>query len=288
MTESACPTNDQPGIPRAIHLRAWAAFGAITLVFVVLFYWGRDMNIWANWQEARGLYNSSYQERVYVESIFRTRANTWSNLAYVLAGLYAVFFALRDWPDRKAPGNYLQHHPAMGLAFGLACILLGLGSGLYHASLTKWGQHLDVAAMYPPLMMLIAIGLGRQIRHIGPLPTWPLMLMVVAAAGIYLYIYKWQMSAQNVLATLLILVCALRLIEFFRKAPMKTRYFHLGFACLVIGVFFRQMDVANRFTGPDAWLQGHALWHCFTAASLGAIYAYYRSEPPTPTKNGGQ
>lgn len=279
MSDTANPTNFETGIPRAIHLWTWAAFGVITMLFVVLFFWGRDLNVWANWQEARGLYNSSYQERVYVESIFRTRANTWSNLAYVLAGLYAVFFAVRDWQSRRAPGNYVQQYPAMGLAFGLACILLGFGSGLFHASLTRWGQQLDVASMYPPLMMLIATGFGRQIRRIGPLPTWPFILLVVGCAGAYFYIYKWQMSSQNVLLTLIVLVGAVRLIEFFRKAPMKTRYFHLAFACLVVGVFFRQMDVANRFTGPDAWLQGHALWHCFTAASLGAMYAYYRSEP---------
>jgi hypothetical protein len=49
---------------------------------------------------------------------------------------------------------------------------------------------------------------------------------------------------------------------------------------LVLAVVCRQTDVRGRFTGPDAWLQGHALWHVLTAASLGAMYAYLRSERP--------
>ena len=39
-----------------------------------------------------------------------------------------------------------------------------------------------------------------------------------------------------------------------------------------------QLDIAGRFTGPDAWLQGHSLWHLFTSLSLGCMYLYYRSE----------
>jgi hypothetical protein len=49
-------------------------------------------------------------------------------------------------------------------------------------------------------------------------------------------------------------------------------------ASLAAAVFFRQIDVAGRFTGPDAWLQGHVLWHVFTATSLGTGYMYFRSE----------
>jgi hypothetical protein len=38
------------------------------------------------------------------------------------------------------------------------------------------------------------------------------------------------------------------------------------------------MDVRGSFSGPDTWLQGHALWHLLTALSLATIYLYYRTE----------
>jgi hypothetical protein len=47
---------------------------------------------------------------------------------------------------------------------------------------------------------------------------------------------------------------------------------------LVTAVICRQLDIAGRFTGPDTWLQGHALWHILTSLSLGCIYLYSRSE----------
>ena len=40
----------------------------------------------------------------------------------------------------------------------------------------------------------------------------------------------------------------------------------------------RELDVAARFTGPDAWLRGHALGHILTALCLGCMDLYYRSE----------
>lgn len=52
----------------------------------------------------------------------------------------------------------------------------------------------------------------------------------------------------------------------------------LLFVSLALAITFRQLEVAGRFGTPDTFLQGHALWHLLTAASLGAMYMYYRSE----------
>jgi hypothetical protein len=38
------------------------------------------------------------------------------------------------------------------------------------------------------------------------------------------------------------------------------------------------LHVAERFSSPDAWLPGHAVWHLLTALSLASIYSYYRLE----------
>jgi hypothetical protein len=52
----------------------------------------------------------------------------------------------------------------------------------------------------------------------------------------------------------------------------------LSLAALVAARICWVMDVAGKFSGPDTWLQGHAVWHLLTALSLAAIYLYYRSE----------
>jgi hypothetical protein len=38
------------------------------------------------------------------------------------------------------------------------------------------------------------------------------------------------------------------------------------------------LDVAGKFSGPDAWLQGHAVWHLLAGLSLASMYLFYRSE----------
>jgi len=63
---------------------------------------------------------------------------------------------------------------------------------------------------------------------------------------------------------------------------MDVRWLAGGCSTLAAAVICRQLDTAGRFTGADAWLQGHALWHILTSLSLGCMYFYYRSEAATP------
>lgn len=274
------------GFPWRVHGAAWGAFAVLTLLLVVVFFAYRDVNVWETWRAGKGLRNSSYTEAIYEHSVFRTRANTWSNLAYVFVGFYALAIALYDrrraWP--KGAG-YIVQTPAMTALFGVACCYLGFGSGLFHASLTRWGQQLDVASMYAPILALIAAAIGALFpripagRPIGSIPTWPALAGLTVVIDALLYAYKWSMSSTIVLPTLILSLLALGSVHVFRRFQwLSLRWCIVSIVALLAAVFFRQIDVAGRFTGPGAWLQGHALWHLFTAASLGMGYAYFRSE----------
>jgi predicted membrane channel-forming protein YqfA (hemolysin III family) len=247
---------------------------------------GQGQNIWAGWRESRELRRPGYAERVYINDVFRTRSNTWSNLTYVVVGLYAIAIG---WNDRRRlfplGAGYLVQTPVMSLAFGLACCYLGAGSGLFHASLTRFGQQLDVAAMYAPLLSLIATNVGRWIPRTMPdfcgqrLPTWPMLIVLVVIACGLLFLYKWSMSSLNVLSTLIATLGIFAALDRFRtSSKLAARWVVWSFLALVTAVICRQLDIAGHFTGPDAWLQGHAFWHLFTSLSLGCMYFYYRSE----------
>ncbi len=273
-------------LPTWVHVFAWASFLVVTAGFVVLFFVYRDVNVWQGWRESNGLRNSNYAERIYVESIFRTRANTWSNLACVFVGLYAIALGLHDRTRKRAACNgYLVDTPALSILFGVGCCYLGFASGLFHASLTRWGQQLDVASMYAPLLALIAISLGKlwSIARPNAVNLWPLLAVGAVAASVYFYIYKWEMSSVRVLSTLIVLTAVLRSPIYFLQPRYSFRWLALSGAALVLAVICRQTDVAGNFSGPDAWFQGHAIWHVLTAASLGFVYLYDRSEYTPPT-----
>jgi hypothetical protein len=272
--------------PVWIHAVAWGGIVLLVLLLNGVAWLYRGQNPWNGWTASRELRRPAYAERIYAADLFRTQANTWSNLAYVLVGFYALALGWRDL--RRPPpvaANYVSQTPAMSFLFGAACCQLGLGSGLFHASLSRWGQQLDVAAMYSPLLVCLAIHLGRWARRATgsrgapPVQLWPLLAGLVVVASYLLYRYKWSMSSGVVLPTLILSVGGFGLLEaFLAWRQMQFRWLLLATAALVAARLCWLRDVAGKFSGPDAWLQGHAVWHLLTSLSLACAYAYYRSE----------
>jgi len=272
------------------------AWGGTILVAVILFAidWGfQDQNVWQGWTESSEFKRPRYAESVHCQQVIRTRANTWSNLIYVLIGLYAVSAA---WDDSRQQSTertgYLVENPAMSLLFGVACCYLGIGSGVFHASLTRWGQQLDVAAMYSPLLVLIAISLGRWWPSIGIVdfwksaPSWPILAGVVFTLSVLFYQYKWAMSSLQVMTTLILIVgsCVV-LDQFSRTYRMQLGWIGLAILSLIGGITCREMDLAGRFSPSNSWFQGHAFWHLLTGLSLASALAYQRSEKPAAVKS---
>ena len=279
-------------MPRAVHAFAWGGTLLAAIAVILVAAAAEGTGPWEGWDEGRELRRPGYAERVWPDRPIRTRANTFSNLAYVTVGLYACGLALADrrrarlaGPDAP-PVNIVVATPALSVLFGLSCLWLGFSSGLFHASLTRAGQRLDVAAMYPPLLSLLAIAAARALpprigRCFGAVvPTWGVLAAVIVVAEIALWRWKWSMSATTVLSTLIAAMAGVTVAEHLRW-PGRFRSAWLGWgACLLAaGIACRQSDVAGSFpVGPESWLQGHALWHLLTAAALATLYLHERSE----------
>lgn len=270
------------------------------LVIVALLAWisesYQNQNVWSDWVASHDLSNSNYSERIHPTDLFRTRSNTWSNLAYVLVGLYGIAFGWNDLRSTPPRGrNYLIDTPAMSFLFGVACIYLGISSGLFHASLTRWGQQLDVGSMYAPLLACIAINIGRHFPLLPKWPiawnseqslraTWPLLAIGVVATSYLLYHYKWSMSSAQVLPLHIVVVAGFAIVDCIplqrtvRYPWNRTGWFVLALASLIVAVLCRQLDVAKQFSSPESWFQGHAIWHLLTSVSLASLYLAYRCD----------
>lgn len=270
------------GLPARVWTQIAVACLLATGLTAVVFLVYRDTNVWAGFTPARAFERPGASERIFAESIFRTRANTWSNLAYVYVGLIAVLGSLHD-ARTKARGGYLLETSALGVFFGLSCIYLGIGSGIFHASLTRWGQQLDVASMYSTLVALWALNLGRLVPRLGGRPAWPVWIVLAIAVDVILYVYKWSMSSSIVLPGLILGVLAFGIRDrFSSRTRLHAAWMWAGAVALFLAVGSRGLDLVWPLKDPEIWLKGHALWHCFTAASLGCMYAYYRTERPLP------
>lgn len=285
----------QTGIVERLKLNqlpAWVhgvGLGGTGLVFgfsLLLFFIFKDDPVWTDWVPADEFISPEYGERIYPDSIFRTRINTLSNLVYICFGFYAIALAIYDW-KRKLPleRGYLSNAPAIGFLFGLAGIYLGLGSGFFHASLTRYGQQCDVGAMYAMMICMAAIAIGSWLPRIqlprNPkiYPSWPVIAVLVVYSSVHFSYYKWEYSfsvISNYLMGTLFLFAGVSLIQ--PGKYLQIRWFIAGVVSILLGSKVRDLDIARRFTGPDSIFQGHAVWHLLSCFLFVFLYLYFRSE----------
>lgn len=168
--------------------------------------------------------------------------NTWSNAAYVLVG---VAVALR------LPG------PA-STVFAAAMVLLGVGSGLYHAYKTLWANRLDHGGIYMVTGSL-------SIHAIAPTHSATPYLMLLTGAGLAtLFAYVIPRIDLDVQMGLLLFYSAVPSF-LFGDVTMTVQAFGL------FAVAFAAWHLDRRHS-PLIGLWGHAVWHVLTAAAVGWMF----------------
>lgn len=273
-------------LPGWVHAIGLGGTGIVLVFFLVLFALFGEVPIWADWVPADEFNSPEYGEHIYPDSAFRTRMNTWSNLVYICFGFYAIALSIYDWKSKHPlERGYLSNTPALGFLFGLAGIYLGLGSGFFHASLTRYGQQFDVGGMYAMMICMVAIAIGSWLpriqlsRNSKIYPSWPVIAVLVVYSSIYFSYYKWEYSfsaISNYLTGTLFLFAGVSLIQ--PGKYLQTRWFIAGVMSILLGSKVRDLDIENRFTGPDSLFQGHAVWHLLSCFLFVFLYLYFRSE----------
>lgn len=275
--------NTLRGAPLWVHLFAWGASGALLLFLVLLYLVYRDTDVWLVLSDTPLRSKHAFNEAVY-GSIYRQRANTLSNIGYVLVGLYVIAYA---WWDFRRPTKdtdpYAVRHPALMGLFGLTCMELGIGSGLMHAAMSSWGHKLDVLGMVATLAALFALHWARWIPsvRIGGrcLPTWPVFGALAVVASL-LFVFKVSLGNTAYAGLIGIVGVGMALEEIAGKTSRQYRWPLLSAVSLALAFYIWNLDRAGRFSSPDSWFQGHAIWHLLTAVTLGSAAVFYRSEMP--------
>lgn len=191
-------------------------------------------------------------------------ANTWSNLAYVLVGL-GLFIVCR-----RSTSAQLRF-------FAPAAIVVGLASGIYHASYTFVLQILDFAGMYVFTYLLLTVNL----RRLGVLGShdwfrrfWQLVLgTTLLTVGLDFL----SVPIQLIMVFLIVMVVATEWRLAARGPAASRGCWWLGLALLAAAGVFSLLDVTRTWCDPThPYLQGHAIWHVLSALSLFVLYFHYR------------
>jgi hypothetical protein len=185
-------------------------------------------------------------------------SNAWSNLGYVLVGLYLLSRARGRGPL---------------LAVGVAGVLIGLGSFAFHATGVRVGELLDVTAMY----LFGALGVVFSLRRLRPVPDGMLIAFYTAlVTGSALFMAATGsngilvFTAQIVFTVVAELYLAVR-----RHGATAYRYLRWTVGAFALAFLIWNLDKWGVVCDPDNHLvTGHAVWHVLTAVALLFFYSY--------------
>jgi hypothetical protein len=200
-------------------------------------------------------------EPAFLRASMHQPANARSSWAFVFVGL----LALRTRPR------------ALALLFSLSAIVLGIGSLLFHASITREMQWLDMVGTYAAVVALAAFGAAR----LGVRPA--VALAAALAVDVLLAVFKWRIDAWIALP-LLVAAAAAPIVLAVRAGRGSASAALVPLALLAVATALREADVRRAVCWPDSLLQGHALWHLLCAASLGTAFRFLATLAPGPSR----
>ncbi len=281
--------------------KSTSPYTAATVTLIVLFiiptailnYLVGPQNYWGFLELGPAGLFEEYCERNRMEAFLREPMNSWSNYGFVWFGLVCLFFAGKDIRNKTEKTNLVQQQPTLSIFAGLSFIYLGIGSFLYHASLSKVMQRWDMAGTYAAMISIVTIGffylfvlLFNQKKNWSIKPALVLFVLLGIAADYLMYLYKWKIDSTLAMLSLIgLMVLTIGIIRFLRGNKSNVLLAIFAFISMGIAYTIWVLDVKKILCAPDSPLQGHAIWHILTGLSLFLMYQYYRSIEPLDYEN---
>lgn len=261
-------------------------FGLFMLASILFFKIYQNSDIWTQMKIAGGNAFEFCEFNKIGHSIVQT-ANTWSNLGFLIVGLFLVFMGVKDATHKhKERANLLLKFPMFSILMGGSIIYLFIGSFFYHASVTSFFQMLDQTGMYAIVFSFMGYHLFRAIPTIntkkrGKVSSHKLILVVFLAINILFVTYLWDKVDVNIFFPAMFIVYIVFTFVYNRKksiVKISSRLVLLSLYILMLSLSVWILDRQDVLCDPTSIFQGHALWHILNAVVLLFIYLHYRAE----------
>jgi hypothetical protein len=205
------------------------------------------------------------------DQLVRQPANAVSALAFVFVGLL-ILLAFRP---NDASTNPIRSQRVYTVLFGSAAMIIGIGSLLYHASLTFWAQTVDVLGMYLIVTLIIVYGMARLTSVSSSISA---SVYVAGNAVLLGGLIVFPEARREAFALLVVVAVGLELVARRRDVlEYRTGWFWAAVLLLVAASAVWTADITRTVCAPGSWLQGHALWHVAGAGAVWLMFQYYRS-----------
>ena len=97
------------------------------------------------------------------EGAIKQPANTWSNLGFVVAGLWVTRRVRVDLANPEPPRNLIGRSTGLSILYATLVVLVGPGSIAMHGSGTAWGGTTDVLSMLAYIALPVAYAAVRVV-----------------------------------------------------------------------------------------------------------------------------
>jgi len=213
---------------------------------------------------------------------------TWSNLSYVIFGIWMIYDASRRQAKKGKTGSRTLK------TIGVASIMVGVTSGIYHATYTAHGQFLDFVGMYMFAVIPVILNLRRlrfltrKTENIAGFLVILLLSVFTALVQLEIIFPNGGFPIQNLVAIMIFITVIQEIVLWYRSVITNRGHFirslvfiGAGFACSISDATGLWCDPKNHF------VQGHAVWHVLGGISLQFLYLFYaqfdlESDPMLP------
>ena len=214
------------------------------------------------------------------EGAIKQPANMWSNLGFVVAGLWVTRRVGADLADPVPSRNVIGRCAGLSILYATLVVFLGPGSMAMHGSGTAWGGTTDVLSMLLYVAFPVAYAAVRVVGGGVRVFAW-LYAVLVAGLGVPLLTGTLPFAGSTLYAWIIPVFAGLELWAGFRKpaGSRDLRWLGLAAGVFLIGlVIWRLSHTGAPLCYPASLVQGHAIWHLLCAVSTAAIFVHYQSE----------
>lgn len=215
-------------------------------------------------------------ETSHVEAFIRQPANTYTNLGYLFVAVLMLAFTRRAVSQAEAEDrSFLGRYPIYGYLYAACMLYTFIGSSMFHASLGRLPEQIDLGAVYASGAIPLTFGLhkGLEVRKIA-VPLWVFMLIFSLWAFASL-VFAWHMTARIVFPGMLVAagICV-GFIESSNGRQTPWKWIVYLIASVLAATFFFIADIARIGCVPDGLMHPHGIWHFGAASAAVAMFGY--------------
>jgi hypothetical protein len=249
---------------------------SMTLLFIGLIHGWFGV---AKWGSGAGEFCEAFRP-----GLIKQPANTWSNVAFIIAGLSIGWMLMRGTFAHN--NNSITQNPIYGTFYASIVVFLGPGSMAMHASGGDLGGFFDMLSMYLVASFTVAYAAERffKLSPVFFVGIFVVLLTFCIWADGQPYHFILDFFGDTVFMFLIIFTILIEALNSFIRKVQHTKLWAIA-AAGSLGLAFLIWNFSltgDSLCDPHSLIQGHAIWHILDAVAAFCLFMFYASEHSEP------